>query len=103
MEDFDALTHVLPTGGKTYCCYGAYADVGCVADCPAKAARRARAALRQSADADSIAWRAYSKCWPEAMCGYEFTRDKSYSLRLSHRVRKPVDPAHVGIPYFGNE
>ena len=28
MEDFDALTHVLPTGGKTYCCYGAYADVG---------------------------------------------------------------------------
>lgn len=85
---------------KTYCCLGSYYDVPCTADCPANGpAERAvlqgfaridrlmrqrqhlrvhiagvRVAQVGDPGVEAIAWRAYAKAWPEAMCGYEFYR-----------------------------
>lgn len=83
---------------KTHCCLGSYYDVPCTADCPTNtpAERAVLEALERidagianlgnpdtsSADPellalaaqaiDAVAWRAYARAWPEAMCGYEF-------------------------------
>lgn len=40
------------------CCYGAFYDVPCTADCPSR-----------RAEADAIAWAAYSRAWADAMSG----------------------------------
>ena len=46
---------------KVHCCIGSYYDVPCTQDCQAKRAKE-----------DAAAWAAYSRAWPEAICGYEF-------------------------------
>lgn len=85
---------------KTYCCLGSYYDVPCTADCPGNGPAE-RAVLQGFARIDAgianlgnpdtsdvdpemlalahqvieaIAWRAYAKAWPEAMCGQQFAR-----------------------------
>jgi hypothetical protein len=37
LAEHDAAPRLTP-GTKTYCCYGAYAEVGCLDDCPTRAA-----------------------------------------------------------------
>lgn len=46
---------------KVHCCIGSYYDVPCAHDCPTN-----------RVGADATAWAAYSRAWPEAICGYEF-------------------------------
>lgn len=62
---------------KVYCCIGSYYDVPCVEDCPSKTTTQT--AAEQAVEdgfrrIDAIAWRAYSKAWPEAMSGWHLPR-----------------------------